>query len=99
MIAGTGIRRTLSQFRAIAHRFMPMFLALLLPALGQAGPLQRSPNTTLQMPPALPVYGYSTANALGSMTFNYPVCIASPPGETNRLFILEKQGLIIVITN
>ena len=28
-----------------------------------------------------------------------PVCIASPPGETNRLFVCEHGGNIIVITN
>ena len=28
-----------------------------------------------------------------------PVCIASPPGETNRVFICEHKGDIIVITN
>src|SRR5262249_36975483 len=28
-----------------------------------------------------------------------PVCITSPPGETNRLFILERSGNIVVITN
>jgi glucose/arabinose dehydrogenase len=78
---------------------MPMFLVLFFSVIGEAGPLQRVANTSLQMPQALPVYGYNTINAFGSMTFNYPVCIASPPGETNRVFILEKQGLIVVITN
>jgi glucose/arabinose dehydrogenase len=35
----------------------------------------------------------------GLPSFNAPVCIASPPGETNRLFICEHVGNIIVVTN
>jgi len=64
-----------------------------------AGPLQRVPNTTLQMPANPPTIGYSTANAFPGVIFTNPVCIASPPGETNRLFIVEKKGVIAVITN
>ncbi|HUL51043.1 MAG TPA: PQQ-dependent sugar dehydrogenase, partial [Candidatus Nitrosotalea sp.] len=64
-----------------------------------AGLTQRVPNTTLQMPPAPPSFGYTTVRILPSLTFNQPVCVASPPGETNRLFVLEKTGSIVVITN
>lgn len=64
------------------------------------GPLQRVPNTTLtNMPPAPPQFGYTLANAFAGLSLSQPVCIASPPGETNRLFILEKGGNIVVITN
>jgi glucose/arabinose dehydrogenase len=44
-------------------------------------------------------WGYIPTNAFPTLLFSNPVCIASPPGETNRLFILEKHGRIIVITN
>ena len=44
-------------------------------------------------------WGYVPTNAFPSLVFSNPVCISSPPGETNRLFILEKHGRIIVITN
>lgn len=64
-----------------------------------AGPLERVANTSLQMPLAPPVYGFTFTNALPGLVFTNPVCIASPPGETNRLFILEKRGRIIVVTN
>ena len=73
-----------------------------LNVLGQAqaaGPLQRAPNTTIQMPANPPTIGYSTTDAFPGLTFTNPVCIASPPGETNRLFIVEKKGVIVVITN
>jgi glucose/arabinose dehydrogenase len=45
------------------------------------------------------VWTYQPTNAFPSLTFSNPVCIASPPGETNRLFIVEKHGRIVVITN
>ncbi len=38
-------------------------------------------------------------DAFGSLTFPNPVGIVSPPGETNRLFIIEQGGRISVITN
>ena len=77
--------------------------ALLLSAFSQAasaGPLQRVPNTSLaNLPPQPPQFGYTLANAFPPLSLSQPVCIASPPGETNRLFILEKAGNIVVITN
>jgi glucose/arabinose dehydrogenase len=35
----------------------------------------------------------------GLPAFTAPVCITSPPGETNRLFVCEHGGNIVVITN
>ena len=61
--------------------------------------LQRLPNSTLQLPSSPPVYGYTRTHAFGSLTFTNPVAIASPPGETNRLFVVEQRGRIVVITN
>ena len=58
----------------------------------------RVANTTLQFPSEPPVHGYGTEPAFpGRFTFSQPVAIASPPGETNRLFIVEKAGRIQVI--
>lgn len=48
---------------------------------------------------ALTTWGYIPTNAFPGLIFSNPVCITSPPGETNRLFIVEKHGRIIVITN
>ena len=67
-------------------------------ALGST-PLERVPNTTLQVPAAPPGYLYTSTNALGTLTFNNPVAIVVPPAETNRLFVVEKRGRIVVITN
>ncbi len=43
--------------------------------------------------------GYTIVPAFSNLTFYSPVALASPPGETNRLFILEKNGRVTVITN
>ncbi len=65
-----------------------------------AGPIQRAANSSLtNMPSALPTFGFTSTNALAGMIFTSPVVITSPPGETNRLFIVEKNGAIVVITN
>ncbi|MEI9962781.1 MAG: PQQ-dependent sugar dehydrogenase [Limisphaerales bacterium] len=60
------------------------------------------PNTSLTNLPPTPLtfsYTYTIADTFPGLTFNQPVRIISPPGETNRLFILEKGGNIMVITN
>lgn len=59
----------------------------------------RVPNATLQMPAEFPIVGYGLTNAFDDLTFDQPVAIASVPGETNRIFIVEKAGRIFVITN
>lgn len=57
-------------------------------------------NNTLNLPADLPAAsGYTTENALGTLTFNAPIAIASPPGETNRLFVVERGGTIQVVNN
>jgi glucose/arabinose dehydrogenase len=62
-------------------------------------PLVRVANTTLAMPAAPPAQSYTFTNAFPGLGFTNPVCIVSPPDETNRIFIVEKRGRIIVITN
>lgn len=73
------------------------FFALAVCRLGAA--LERQPNSSLQMPPQPPVQSFTWTNAFPGLVFTNPVCMASPPGETNRLFVLEKRGRVIVITN
>lgn len=60
---------------------------------------RREPNTTLTLPLNPPVSGFTTTNAFPGLTFADPVAITTPPGDTNRLFIVEQAGRIIVITN
>ncbi|MGZ5553529.1 MAG: PQQ-dependent sugar dehydrogenase, partial [Chthoniobacterales bacterium] len=57
-------------------------------------------NNTLNLPADLPAAaGYLTENALGTLTFSQPICIAVPPNETNRLFVVERNGTIQVVNN
>jgi len=62
--------------------------------------LVRQTNTTLTLPAELPsATGYAEQDALPPFTFRHPVCIVSPPGEKNRIFIVEKEGRIQVVSN
>ena len=84
----------------VFHRRIVIFYVLTMLAFPAAAQLQRVPNTSLtNLPSQPPQFGYTLANAFPTVTLSQPVCIASPPQETNRLFILEKTGNIIVITN
>ena len=89
----------LGQYPRVRLRLISTFLLLLSAAVLTAQPLTRVANTSLKMPATAPVYGYTLENAFPGLTFTEPVAFAVPPGETNRLFILERAGLIIVITN
>jgi uncharacterized repeat protein (TIGR03806 family) len=52
----------------------------------------------LKLPAELPsATGYTTTDALPGVRFRGPLCIVTPPGETDRLFILEKDGTIQVV--
>ena len=62
-----------------------------------ASPLERLPNHTLALPDELPEGTFQTENLFPSLRFTRPVAIVTPPGETNRLFVLEQTGRIIVI--
>ncbi len=53
----------------------------------------------LRLPLYPPVYGYSVVNGFPGLSFGAPVAIVTPPGETNRLFVVNKAGTILVITN
>src|SRR5688572_28694833 len=74
--------------------------AALLASSLLAAALERVPNTTLSLPADLPPANFALSNAFASnVQFYQPVKLASPPGETNRLFVVEKSGKIFVITN
>ncbi len=62
-------------------------------------PMERLPNVTLQFPSKPSFSGYGLSNVLGTLRFENPVAVASPPGETNRLFVVERTGRIMVVTN
>lgn len=87
-------------------RIAPFFLMLAMPACLWADPYtgltQRVANTTLAMPsqpPSATTNGYTTETAFPGIAFTNPIALATPPGETNRLFVVERAGRIVVITN
>ena len=61
--------------------------------------LQRQPNTTIKMPAVPQSFGFALENAFGNLTFNSPAALRTPPGETNRIFVVELGGRIWTITN
>ena len=46
---------------------------------------------------AAAAHPYTAEPAYAPLTFTQPVAIVTPPGETNRLFIVEKTGRIVAI--
>jgi uncharacterized repeat protein (TIGR03806 family) len=68
-------------------------LLLLLAATSSSG---RPASAALRLP-AEPASALESA--LGNLRFTSPVAIVSPPGESNRLFVVEQPGRIVVITN
>lgn len=76
-----------------------LFLAGLTLATSSEAQLSRQSNTSLKFPasPEISEGGYVLTNAFPGLTFNKPVAIATPRGETNRLFVVERGGRILVI--
>ena len=61
--------------------------------------LEREANETLTIPENPPASRFVGLRAFPSLGFSDPVVITSAPGETNRLFVVEQRGRIMVITN
>jgi uncharacterized repeat protein (TIGR03806 family) len=77
-----------------------ILLCCVLPLRSQPyGLSNRMGNSTLRLSSTAPAYGYQLTNAFGNLTFLNPTAIVSPPGETNRLFVVEQAGRVAVITN
>lgn len=57
----------------------------------------RIANSSLNVPSAPPATTYTTAPAFGALTFNQPINFATVPGDTQRLFVVQRPGSIRVI--
>lgn len=55
------------------------------------------PNPGISVPANPPATSYALNNAFGNLTFARPVAISSPPGDTQRVFICEKAGVIRLV--
>src|SRR5688572_23210152 len=82
--------------RVLPH--YPACVALLASlAIATAQPLMRIPAASLRLSATPPATSYSTARAFPTLSFTQPVAAVTPPGETRRLFVVEKPGRIWVI--
>ena len=63
-----------------------------------AAQLTRQNNTTLRMPlnPQSAVQ-YELAEAIPGVAFDRPVAIRTAPGETHRIFVVERVGRIVTV--
>ncbi|MFT5125636.1 MAG: glucose/arabinose dehydrogenase/mono/diheme cytochrome c family protein [Verrucomicrobiales bacterium] len=57
----------------------------------------RVANTSLQMPPQVYSSVAYDAESIQSGSIGAPVALASPPGATNALYVVDREGSIIVI--
>ena len=61
--------------------------------------ITRVANSTLAFPQNPQTFGYTTEDAFAGLTFDQPLGLVTPPGETDRVFVLEKTGRIQVVSN
>lgn len=52
---------------------------------------------SFNVPSTPPPLAVAVTPAFGSLAFSEPVCLASPPGETKRLFVCQKGGLLRLV--
>ena len=75
------MRRTKTRFRLL-HLFLTISLTIAAVLFAAPGPAQAQPS------------GYKLQNAFPGVSFVSPLGFATPPGETNRLFVVERAGRI-----
>jgi uncharacterized repeat protein (TIGR03806 family) len=73
-----------------------LLVCLLASAFADPLPL-RQPNPALNVPATPPPTNLSLVNAFTGLTFNEATCLASPPGDSKRLFVCERTGKIWLI--
>ena len=67
--------------------------------LAVTGPVWSASGGGLSLPQDPVFAGYQLTNAFGALRFDWPVAVTAPPGESNRLFVVEKTGRIRVLTH
>jgi glucose/arabinose dehydrogenase/mono/diheme cytochrome c family protein len=73
-------------------------IGCLVLAGGLAAQLVRQANSTLTLPANAPTSAFVLQDAF-ALTFSGPIALATPPGETNRLFVVERPGRIQIVSN
>ena len=59
----------------------------------------RIENAALNVPATPPVTTYTTTPAFGALTFTLPINMATVPGDAQRLFVVQRGGVIRMIAN
>jgi hypothetical protein len=74
---------------------------LLFLTVSTSAQLVRRPNTTLRLPfePVAANGDIVLNEAFPGISFDSPVSVRSLPGETNRLFVIERYGRVMVIND
>ncbi len=86
--------------RSTRALWIPLFL-LFLGILSTSAQLVRRPNTTLRLPfePVAANGDIVLNEAFPGISFDSPVSLRSLPGETNKLFVVERYGRVMVIND
>ncbi|HMO66313.1 MAG TPA: PQQ-dependent sugar dehydrogenase, partial [Verrucomicrobiota bacterium] len=74
-------------------------MAGLVSVLALAGGAGRAAPGALNLPARTDPAGWTLVEALPGLTFSEPVAAVSPPGETNRLYVAERTGLVWAVSN
>ncbi|MGN6386466.1 MAG: PQQ-dependent sugar dehydrogenase, partial [Verrucomicrobiota bacterium] len=80
-------------------RSFQVLWAFFISAFFLSTPIGAASSGHLALPSYEPASGFVFQDAFPGIHFDDPVAIAIPPGETNRLFVVERLGRIMVITN
>jgi len=85
-----GVFECVAAMRICLH----LVIALTGMAVAQTPKVKKPPPA----PSPLPPLAYALEDALGGLSFSMPVAVVSPPGEKDRLFVVEKTGCIQEVT-
>jgi hypothetical protein len=81
------------KLRRLASTGIAFLLTTIVLSAQPFGLSNRVGNITLRMPPRPPATSNMTVEAFPGLTgIQGPIGFATPPGETNRLFVLERAG-------
>src|SRR5690349_21658868 len=95
--SGPSAKRFVCSVVLASCRAFLLLLLCFIPSL--SAQLVRRANTTLTLPlePVAANGQIVLTEAFPGITFEFPDCIRSLPGDTNKLFVVERYGRIMVI--
>src|SRR5882757_5262140 len=95
------LQSALSRGPVLLARLILIAFVLTTPIVWADPFILRQANTTLKFPSEKPVgdLEFTLTAGIGEYNFDKPVALATPPGETNRIFIVERTGRVIIATN